>query len=189
MTSILHPPVLPEYRYDFSEALDTADFLPTGFYKVADAVIKEDRYFERNPEVNPIAYQVVPGLESSYSSYKEVVYVLSIGGKVAKIGGTKVGMKGRHSSYNCGTRKARAKGTCSVTNFNLTEAQYAAIQAGESVEWFAYDVPVVTAELNVFGETHQVKTSLFTKYEAVLLSRYKEMTGTFPILSDNSGVD
>ena len=187
--SNIHPPILPEFVYDFSDELDTADFLPDGFYKVADAILKADSYFIRNPEVNPIAYVPTEQAAVTYGDYKEVVYVLSIGGKVAKIGGTKVGMKGRFSSYNCGTRKARAKGTCSVTNYNLTEAQFAAIQSGLSVEWFAYDVPVVTAELDVFGETHEVKTSLFTKFEAVLLSHYKELTGKFPILSDNSGVD
>lgn len=185
----IYPAVLPEFEYDFSNALDVADFLPAGFYKVAVATLKEDRYFVRNPEVNPIAYVPTEEAADTYGDYKEVVYVLAIDGKVAKIGGTKVGMKGRFSSYNCGTRKARAKGTCSVTNYNLTEAQYAAIQSGQSVEWFAFDVPEVTAELNVFGETHTVKTSLFTKYEAVLLAHYKELAGCFPLLSDNSGVD
>jgi hypothetical protein len=185
----IHPTPLSEFSYDFSEALDTSEFLPDGFYKVADAVIKEDNYFIRNPEVNPIAYVPTPECESSYKVYKEVIYVLSIDGKVAKIGGTKVGMKGRFSSYNCGTRKARAKGTCSVTNYNITESQFSALMNGSTVEWFAYDVPEVVAELDVFGESHKVKTSLFTKFEAVLLSHYKELTGTFPILSDNSGVD
>ena len=188
MTNI-HPPVLEQFNLDYSDALDTEEFLPEGFYKVADAHLKADRYFIKNPEVNPVAYTPVAGQEASYADYKEVVYILSIDGKVAKIGGTKVGMKGRHQSYNCGTRKARAKGTCSVTNYNLTEAQYAAIKAGKTVEWFCYDVPVVEATLDVFGETHQVKTSLFTKYEAVLLARYAELTGSFPLLSDNSGVD
>ena len=49
MTNI-HPSVLPEFVYDFSDELDTADFLPDGFYKVADATLKDDSYFIRNPE-------------------------------------------------------------------------------------------------------------------------------------------
>ena len=185
----IHPPVLNEFIYDFSDALDTETFLPEGFYKVAEAQLKPDSHFVRNPEVNPIHYEVTPGCEESYKEYKEQVYILSIDGKVAKIGGTKTGMKGRFSSYQCGTRKARAKGTCSVTNYNITEAQYTALQCGSRVEWFVYDIPPVVQELDVFGETHSVVSSVFTKYEAVLLSRYKELTGGFPLLSSNSGVD
>ena len=116
------PEVLPEYQFDYTNELSIQEFLKYGFYKIADATLKAKERFIKNPEVNPIDYVVVPGLEKEYSEYRELIYILAIDGKVAKIGGTYVGMKGRHQSYNCGTRKARNKGTCSVTNFNVTEA-------------------------------------------------------------------
>ena len=112
------PTVNTEYNTDFSQEMDVSYFVEKyGFYKLADADLKPVERFIKNPEVNPIDYKVVKGLEQQYDTYRELIYILAVDGKVAKIGGTYVGMKGRHQSYNCGTRKARAKGTCSVTNY------------------------------------------------------------------------
>jgi hypothetical protein len=99
-------------------------------------------------------------------------------------------MKGRHSSYNCGTRKARSKGTCSVTNFNITEVQYAAIRDGKKVEWYVFDVPEAEATVNppwCEGVSYKAKT--FYKYESSLCEKYKQLTGHFPLLSSNAGVE
>lgn len=183
------PDVLPEYRIDLSNELSVEEFLKYGFYKIAVASLKSEERFLKNPEVNPIEYVVVSGLESKYNEYRELIYILAIDGKVAKIGGTYVGMKGRHSSYNCGTRKARNKGTCSVTNFNITEAQYAAILDGKTVEWYVFDVPLAEASINVWGEEVTYNAKTFYKYESALCSKYKQLTGHFPILSSNTGVE
>lgn len=183
------PEVLNEYRIDLTNELSIQEFLKYGFYKIADAKLKTQARFEKNPEVNPIDYVVVSGLEDKYNSYRELIYILAIDGKVAKIGGTFVGMKGRHQSYNCGTRKARAKGTCSVTNFNITEAQYTAIIDGKSVEWYIFDVPPAEATINVWGEEVSYNAKTYYKYESALCDKYLQMTGHFPILSSNSGVE
>jgi len=185
----IHPAVLTEYNIDLSEELSIEDFLPSGFYKVATAQLKADKRFIKNPDVNPIDYIPVREYEKSYTEYKELIYILVIDGKVAKIGGSKTGLKKRHESYNCGTRKARNIGTCSVTNYNITETQYAAIMSGKTVDWYMFDVPTVEVEVDVFGKKEMVKASVFTKYEASLLAQYSSITGHFPILSKNSGVD
>lgn len=183
------PEIFPEYRIDLSNELEVDSFFKYGFYKIADASLKSKERFIKNPEVNPIEYIVVPGLEEKYKEYCELIYILAFDGKVAKIGGTYVGMKGRHQSYNCGTRKARKKGTCSVTNFNITESQYTAIRDGKEVEWYVYDVPLAQATLNVWGEEFQYSAKTYYKYESSLCEKYKELTGHYPILSSNSGVE
>jgi len=184
------PEVLQEYNQDFSNEIEVSHFVEKyNFYKIADVKLKSAERFIKNPEVNPIDYVVVPGLEDKYNSYRELIYVLAIDGKVAKIGGTYVGMKGRHQSYNCGTRKARAKGTCSVTNFNITETQYAAIMSGKRVEWYVFDVPLAEATINVWGEEVTYNAKTFYKYESSLCDQYKKLTGHFPLLSSNSGVE
>jgi hypothetical protein len=183
------PEVLPEYRFDFSEELSVEEFLNYGFYKIADAKLKVKEKFDKNPDVNPIEYVVVSGLENKYKKYRELIYILAIDGKIAKIGGTYVGMKGRHSSYNCGTRKARNKGTCSVTNFNITETQYVAIRDGKSVEWYVFDVPLAETTINVWGEEMTYSAKTYYKYESVLCDKYQKMTGHYPLLSSNSGVE
>ena len=184
------PNVLPEYIIDVSNELSIESFIHYGFYKIADAGLKPEHRFIKNPEVNPIQYNVVKGLEEKYNSYRELIYAIVIDGKIVKIGGTYVGMKGRHGSYNCGTRKARAKGTCSVTNFNITETQYAAIVTGKKVEWYVFDVPFAEATLNLpWGDEITYNAKTFYKYESSLCAKYADLTGHFPILSDNAGVE
>jgi hypothetical protein len=184
------PEVLPEYRIDFSQELPIEQFLNYGFYKIADAILKPEERFIKNPEVNPIEYVVVPGLEFKYNQYRELIYALCVDGQIAKIGGTYVGMRGRHSSYNCGTRKARSKGTCSVTNFNITEVQYASIRDGKKVEWYVFDVPEAEATVNPpWCEEVSYNAKTFYKYESSLCEKYKKLTGHFPLLSANAGVE
>ena len=183
------PDVLPEYQKDFSNELPVELFLQYGFYKICDAGLKPEYRFRDNPEVNPIQYNVVKGKEEKYNSYGEYIYLLAIDGKIIKIGGTYVGMKGRHGSYNCGTRKARAKGTCSLTNFEITEYQYAAIRDGKKVERYVFDVPLAEATINVWGEEMTYNAKTFYKYESSLCEKYSQLTGHFPILSDNAGVE
>lgn len=183
------PRVLEEYCIDFSNELPVENFLHYGFYKIADATLKAKERFEKNPEVNPIDYIVVSGLEDKYAEYCEMIYIIAIDGKVAKIGGTYVGMKGRHSSYNCGTRKARKKGTCSVTNYNVTEVQYASIRNGKKVEWYVYEVPSAKIMIDVWGENFEYNSKTYYKYESSLCEKYKSLKGHYPLLSNNSGVE
>ena len=175
------PPVLPEYIRDFSDELPVETFLPYGFSKICDAALKPEYRFISNPEVNPIQYNVVKGKEEKYNSYGEYIYLLVIDGKIIKIGGTYVGMKGRHGSYNCGTRKAREKGTCSLTNFEITEYQYAAIRAGKKVEWYVFDVPLAETTINLpWGDEIKYDAKTYMKYESSLCHKYAQLRGAVP---------
>ena len=172
------PPVLPEYSRDFSNELSIDVLLKYGFYKICDAGLKPEYRFRDNPEVNPIQYNVVNGLEEKYESYRELIYAIVIDGKIVKIGGTYTGMKKRHGSYNCGTRKARAKGTCSVTNFDITEYQFTALRQGKTVEWYVFDVPLAEATINLpWGEEITYNAKTYMKYESSLSHKYAELRG------------
>ena len=180
MTDYL-PDVLPEYSRDFSNELSIDIFLKYGFYKICDAGLKPEYRFRDNPEVNPIQYNVVRGLEEKYESYRELIYAIVIDGKIVKIGGTYTGMKKRHGSYNCGTRKARAKGTCSVTNFDITEYQFTALCQGKTVEWYVFDVPLAEATINLpWGEEITYNAKTYMKYESSLSHKYAELRGAVP---------
>ena len=180
MTDYL-PNVLSQYSRDFSNELSIDIFLKYGFYKICDAGLKPEYRFRDNPEVNPIQYNVVKGLEEKYDSYRELIYAIVIDGKIVKIGGTYVGMKGRHGSYNCGTRKARAKGTCSVTNFDITEYQFTALRQGKTVEWYVFDVPLAEATINLpWGEEITYNAKTYMKYESSLCHKYAELKGAVP---------
>ena len=183
MTDYL-PNVLSQYSRDFSNELSIDIFLKYGFYKICDAGLKPEYRFRDNPEVNPIQYNVVKGLEEKYESYRELIYAIVIDGKIVKIGGTYTGMKKRHGSYNCGTRKARAKGTCSVTNFDITEYQYTAIREGKTVEWYAFDVPLAETTINLpWGDEISYNAKTYLKYESSLTHKYAEFRGAVPPLN------
>ena len=53
------PDVLPEYQKDFSNELPVELFLQYGFYKICDAGLKPEYRFIKNPEVNPIQYNLI----------------------------------------------------------------------------------------------------------------------------------
>ena len=178
------PPVLPEYSRDFSDELSVESFLKFGFYKICDATLKAEQRFLDNPEVNPIQYIPVKGKKEEYESYRELIYAIVIDRKIVKIGGTYTGMKKRHGSYNCGTRKARAKGTCSVTNFDITEYQYTAIREGKTVEWYAFDVPEAETTINLpWGDEISYNAKTYLKYESSLTHKYAELRGSVPPLN------
>ena len=80
------------------------------------------------------------------------MYIITFNGYIVKIGGTYTGMKNAITSYNCGARKAREKGTCSVTNYHCTEAQYTAIRDGKKVEWYVFDVPTQEVTANIWNK-------------------------------------
>ena len=183
MTDYL-PNVLSQYSRDFSNELSIDIFLKYGFYKICDAGLKPEYRFRDNPEVNPIQYNVVKGLEEKYDSYRELIYAIVIDGKIVKIGGTYTGMKKRHGSYNCGTRKARAKGTCSVTNFDITEYQFTALVQGKTVEWYVFDVPLAETTVNLpWGDEISYNAKTYMKYESSLTHKYAALKGAVPPLN------
>lgn len=78
---------------------------------------------------------------------KGLIYIMVINDKIFKIGQTTVTFKERLSSYNCGSNKARKKGTCSVTNHYILQSFLA---MNVDVEVYIYVLPEATYEY--FGE-------------------------------------
>lgn len=185
------PEIIPEYRVNLDNELDVEVFVHKyGFYKIAESKIKPESSFIRNPDVSPIEYYVTsPNLRNIYEKYQELIYLICIDGKIVKIGGTYVGMKNRQASYNAGSQKARNKGTCSVTNYNVTQAQYAALSDGKTVEWYIYEVPehpIIISD--VFGDPEKAMPKTYHTYETKLHNIYKNITGHYPPLSKNCGL-
>ena len=86
-------------------------------------------------------------MDEKNKDIKGLIYIFVINDKIFKIGQTTVSFPERISSYNCGRKKARDKGTCSVTNYYILQSLLA---LGEIVEVYAYIIPRATYE--IFGE-------------------------------------
>lgn len=185
----LLPEVNEEFNIDFENELSICHFIPMGFYKIAESSIKPEEYLINNPDANPIEYTPVSGLEEKYKDYYELVYLMVVNDKVAKIGGTYTGMRNRLASYSAGSLKNRNRGTCSTTNFKITQVQYAAIRNGKRVEWYVHDIPSLSVRLNVWGDSIEYNPKTYYKYESILCKRYEELMGHYPLLSTNVGVE
>ena len=138
--------------------------------------------------------EVQPHLTDIYSRYQNGVYILTFNNYIVKIGGTKVGMRGRITSYLCGhcipERKKKNgeyyPGKMSVTNAYIYNTIYQYLLDGKG-EFFLYFYPIEDIEVtkDVFGQQCVFKVQSYDEYEKIALLKYREMVGEFPILSDN----
>ena len=167
--------------YSFENAEDTSVFLKhteasgVHFQKVVDIIAASER-------VPKYSYD---NKHSQWSKDKGWVYVISAGGKVVKIGQTDATLSSRFSSYQAGTRANREKGTCSVTNWYCSEFFRECHNKGIAVSVYAYCVPLTTQQKVILGKTYTIRDKHAYAYESAVLSEYKEVAGSFPVLSNN----
>jgi len=122
-----------------------------------------------------------------WTKEKGWAYFITIGDHVIKIGMTDSTLASRFSSYQAGTLKAREKGTCSVTNYHVSEVLRTVLASmGDKVKIYALKVPHCEIEQEVLGESQIVRQKMAHVYETRLLSLYKKFTGRFPCLSNNT---
>ena len=112
-----------------------------------------------------------------YSRYQNGIYVITFNDYIVKIGGTKVGMAGRISSYCCGhciPERKKKNGEHYPGKMSVTNA-------------YIYN-PIEDIEVKkiIFGEEQTFKVQCYDEYEKIALNKYKEQVGEFPILSYNS---
>lgn len=117
----------------------------------------------------------------------EWLYLIVFNGRIVKAGMTITDLKSRYGSYSCGTRKAMSKGSCSTTNYIITECNYAALRQGMSVEIYGLPVPKRKVEVNRFGVTSTVNQSQVRDMEEMLTQVYVDNYGTLPILCVQQG--
>ena len=117
----------------------------------------------------------------------EWLYCIAFDDHIVKIGMTISSLEKRYASYACGDRKARKEGTCSVTNFIVCEAVYAALLLGHRAEIFGIRVPKKTVTETFAGVTRDVTYSVIRNYEEILTDRFIEHTGHIPVLCVQKG--
>ena len=120
-------------------------------------------------------------------SCAEWLYLLVFNGHIVKAGMTITDLKSRYGSYSCGTRKAMSKGSCSTTNYIITECNYAALRQGMSVEIYGMRVPKRKVEVSRFGVTSTVTQSQVRDMEEMLTQVYVDNYGSLPVLCVQQG--
>ena len=122
------------------------------------------------PNITNDCLEIIKEEDSKYLNIhrRGLVYVFVIEGKVLKVGSTTQSFKERVKSYNCGTSKARKKGTCSTTNYFVLQSL---LNFKKEVKVYAFFTPTISQL--VFGETEKI--SLPPKqWEKSILKKMKE---------------
>tara|TARA_R110000824_G_scaffold401341_1_gene611752 strand:+ start:79 stop:648 length:570 start_codon:yes stop_codon:yes gene_type:complete len=116
------------------------------------------------------------------------VYILVVGDKVVKCGDTTQTLNERFSSYSAGSRKARDRGTCSTTNYFVSEVIRKAHEIGYKVELYGYPIPPQCISADLFGESVECRVDIVTYYESELIKRFVNEFGDKPIIGKNGMV-
>jgi|TARA_B110000211_G_C13880532_1_gene464903 hypothetical protein len=118
---------------------------------------------------------------------EEWLYCLVYDGRVVKIGMTITSLKDRYGSYSCGTGRAMKKGSCSTTNFIISECNAFAITSGVKVEIYGIAVPKPIIEKTRFGVTKQCVLSSVRDEETMLIESFKNAYLKKPVLCVQEG--
>jgi hypothetical protein len=182
---IINDPVVGTKQYDYKAEAKFDDFRKVIKSVAPDSKLELVGQVRSNPK-GASDYKYTK--HGDWKMEKGWAYVLSVEGRVVKIGMTDSSLASRFSSYQAGTLKARTKGTCSVTNYYVSAAFRALLDRfpEPEIEIWGYKVPHAEVELNVLGEIQIVRQKMAHVYEARLLNLYKEHYGHYPCLSNNS---
>lgn len=157
------------------------------FVKVADIKIDNEKK-DDGVKKRKTVIQFIPSIsDSEFKSKNEWIYILTIGGKIVKIGGTRDGLKGRVGSYLCGHHiQERGKsGDCSKTNAYIYNTFDFYLNLGFEIEMYGYKLPNKEFEIEILGKKTMVKAQTYHAYETIYLEDYKNNYKSYPQLSDN----
>jgi hypothetical protein len=191
-----------EFVFDMSDQMTVKNFSKKcglKFSKIANCVLNTQENF---PDSNRkfidgtkwlgkvVDYKPIAGKEELWNMKGEWVYVIVYDGRIVKLGMTSDGLSGRFGSYNCGTKKAMSKGSCSTTNFVLTECNYLALDMDCEVEIYGYQIGEVYAKTEkVGGKVLEARAQVAPAYESRLMELYTEFTGSIPPLCGQKGMN
>lgn len=150
--------------------LNTPEYFPYKTKKNGTLTKKQREYFEDKPTYKGKKVDYI-GLDETkwIDSDNEWLYCLAYDGHIVKIGMTITDLKERWcGSYSCGTSRAMAKGSCSTTNFIITECNFRAVYSGMNVEIYAICCPKEAESVTRFGITKTIYMSKVRGYETML---------------------
>jgi hypothetical protein len=127
--------------------------------------------------------------ENSYwtDEDNEWLYFLVYDVNIIKIGMTITSPKARYESYSCGTDRAMKKGSCSTTNFIISECNSLALDVGCEVKVYGIPLPKKTVVDNSWGETTEISVSIARGMEKKLTNIFTKTYGYKPVLCVQEG--
>tara|TARA_B110000046_G_scaffold185958_1_gene230789 strand:+ start:14287 stop:15012 length:726 start_codon:yes stop_codon:yes gene_type:complete len=166
--------------------LNTVENFPLTLNKDGMPCRKQREYFPENTDGKKVDYIAVD--DTFKDDTHEYLYCLAYDGRIVKIGMTITSLKKRWcGSYSCGTTRAMAKGSCSTTNYIITECNFSAVKAGMDVEVYGICCPKKVIEVTRFGITRAIFASTVRGLETMLTQSFRETYGNKPVLCVQEG--
>jgi len=156
------------------------------FVPIADIVIDKEMTGDKKKRNTTI--QFVPLIpKKEFTAKEEWLYILTICGRIVKLGGTRTGLKGRVGSYLCGhhTKERGKSGDCSKTNGFIYNTLDFYLSLGCTIKMYGYKLPKTTATIDLLGKETVITVQTYHAYESTLLEDYKKQYGDYPVLCDN----
>lgn len=164
--------------------LNTPDNFPLKLDKDGTPLKRQREYFTDDTEFTGKKVDYIANHESWSNGEHEWLYGLAYNGHIVKIGMTITSLQDRWSgSYSCGTSRAMSKGSCSTTNYIITECNFKAIHHhGMNVEIYGICCPKKKEVETRFGVTKTIYTSTVRGLETMLTERFVNKCGFKPVL-------
>jgi hypothetical protein len=165
------------------------------FVHVADIVLDNEIYVDgkkKGEKKRKTVIQFLPTINADdFKAKNEWLYLLVVNNRIVKIGGTRVGLKGRVDSYLCGHHiQERGKsGDCSKTNAFIYNTLDFYLQLGCNIKMYGYKLPKTEFEVTIINKTKKVVAQTYHAYESTFLEEYKRSYHSYPLLSDNCDPD
>jgi len=155
------------------------------FIHVADIILDTEQSKKGIKKRNTLI-QFIPKIPN-FDEKIEWLYIFLINNRIVKIGGTRVGLKGRVDSYLCGHHiKERGKsGDCSKTNGFIYNTFEFYLNHGYKIEMYGYQLPKTEKDITIFEEEVKIRVQTYHVYESGFLEDYKKHYTVYPYLSDN----
>lgn len=170
--------------------LNTPENFPPKLKKDGTQAKNKREYFIDDPTYTGKKVDYLAIDEAKWSdSNNEWLYCLVYDKHIVKIGMTITSLKERWcGSYSCGTSRAMTKGSCSTTNFIITECNFGAIHhCGMDVEIYAIPCQKKPVTETRFGETKTIYTSMVRGYETMLSRCFHTTYKHKPVLCVQEG--
>ena len=168
--------------------LNTEEYFPRKYTKSGKLRKKIREYVDLDNENYDGKKVDYIGEDSTWlDNNNEWLYCLVYDGRIVKVGMTITSLEDRYGSYSCGTDRAMKKGSCSTTNFIISECNALAMMNDINVEIYGIAVPKPIIEKTRFGVTKKCALSSVRDEETMLTEAFKTAYGHKPVMCVQEG--
>tara|TARA_Y100000591_G_C21794465_1_gene678496 strand:+ start:673 stop:1290 length:618 start_codon:yes stop_codon:yes gene_type:complete len=179
-------------KYDITDVISVQEFNEAcgGVFRKCGNIVLDNVLNKKGKPKRQTTIMVEPceHMESSFGKKNEQIYLIVKDNKVMKIGGTRTSMKERFGSYLCGFHviERGKSGKMSVTNAHIYHSiEKDLLETNSTWCFWVWDLPRTEIRVPIFDETVTVVAQTYHAYESCCIKKFKNLTGSIPILCDN----